>query len=156
MPHGVESTITLSERDLARGAMDLLPEENWSPPNMTSVAVNNTVLETAVSIVREAGPKVIEAIATRLVPALRPRIPEVTTVSSLTPSVADGPVGEAPDIFTGLPVETIVIVSPRNYSVQPPVLANQDTVCIYDYKLQYGCLTYVLYSTCLRSALSPL
>jgi hypothetical protein len=129
MPHGVESTITLSERDLARGAMDLNPEETVLPTNLTSILGNSTVLETAVSVVKEAGPKVIEAIASWLVPVFRPQLPETFT-PSLAGSGGNHSVSGVPEVLVSPPVETIVIVAPNNHSVQPPVIANQDTVHI--------------------------
>jgi hypothetical protein len=122
MPHSVESTITLSERDLSRGAVDLTPE--------VDLPVNNTLLETAVSVVREAAPKIVEAITNHLVPTVSrqpdmlPRYPEVVkfpqkqTTSTLHPEVMFSP-----------PLETVVVVTvPVNHTSSTPVFPT-DTVC---------------------------
>jgi hypothetical protein len=125
MPHTVESTISLSERDLARGAVDLTPEVD--PP------VNSTLLEAAVSIVKEAGPKIVEVISSHLVPVLRPRVPE-SIISSPVGSGGNYSVSAVPEVFTvpevfvSQPVETIVVVPPTNQSLYPQVTFRQDTV----------------------------
>jgi hypothetical protein len=135
MPHTVESVITLSERDYARGAMDLVPEE-------AEPLINSTVLETAVSIVKEAGPKVIEAIASRLVPVFRPQLPETFT-PSLAGSGGNLSVPGVPEVLVSPPVETIVIVSPTNQSLYPPIITNPDTVgFIYWFNIYYHIIMY--------------
>jgi hypothetical protein len=127
MPHSVESTIKYSERDLARGAIDLVPEDNSSSVNISSVAINQNMLEAAVSVVKEAGPKVIEAIVTHLVPVSRPQKPE----AFMNVSAGSGDTIWAPEVFASPPLETIVIVPSANHSVPPPIVTNRDTVNIY-------------------------
>jgi hypothetical protein len=127
MPHTVESTIRFSAVDYARGAVDLTPEEIFLPSDNSSVVLNQTMLETAVSVVREAGPKVIEAIVSHLVPVHLPDVPVNVSVGS-----GDSPkLPEVPEVFSGPSLETIVIVTPSNYSLSPPTVLNQDTVSIY-------------------------
>jgi hypothetical protein len=124
MPHTVESTIGLSEKDLARGALDLAPEPDYSLMNtMLVVPLNKTVLETAVSIVKDAGPKIIETIVNRLVPTPHYQDPELTTVSPIVPVSS-----QLPTVFMAPPVETIIIVPPSNHSATPPGIFNPDTV----------------------------
>jgi hypothetical protein len=127
MPHTVESTIHFSEKDLARGALDLSPEPDFSPMNTTlAVPVNKTVLETAVSIVKDAGPKVIETIVNQLVPAPHYQDPELTMGSPIVPVSS-----QLPTVFMAPPVETIIIVPPSNHSATPSGIPNSDTVRLY-------------------------
>jgi hypothetical protein len=149
MPHTVESTITLSERDLARGATDLSMEENLSSLNSTPAAFNHTMLEAAVSIVRETGPKIIDAIATRLIP-----------YHQLPGAIADPSVGlevtPESEVYAASPVETIVVISPPNQTNQPPTNMAADTVILnVIHSVPWSDLGYILYliiSTFLPSA----
>jgi hypothetical protein len=103
MPHTVESTIRLSERDIARGAVDLSMEEE--PP----VIPNATVYEKAVGLVKEAAPKVIEAIVSHLAPP------------ASSPSPTWVPYQHEPHVFVSPPVETVVVVEiPTNDTVAIP------------------------------------
>jgi hypothetical protein len=116
----VESTISLSERDLARGAIDLTPEHD--------LPVNNTLLETAVSVIKDAGPKIIEVISNHLVPAL-PKFPEVFVNPRGAPVSRDlqGDL-PVPEVMVSPPVETIVVISPPNQTSQLPPNMTADTV----------------------------
>jgi hypothetical protein len=107
MPHGVESTITLSDRDLARGAIDLSMEEEV--PALLSV--NKTVLDTAVSIIREAGPKIVEVVT-----------------SHLTPVLSHNPVNVTPEVMVSSPIETVVIFPVPANSSHSIVPTPPDTV----------------------------
>jgi hypothetical protein len=124
MPHTVESTISLSERDLARGAIDLAPEPEYSMVNTTLAPLfNNTVLEAAVSVIKDAGPKLIDTIVHRLVPVSQYQGSELSTVS---PTVSMS--NQLPTVYMAPPVETIIIVPPSNHSANPPGILNTDTV----------------------------
>jgi hypothetical protein len=81
------------------------------------------MLEAAVSIVKETGPKIIEAIATRLMPVPYHQLPGVTA----GPSVGFGVTPE-PEVYVAPPVETIVVLSPPNHASQPPANMSADTV----------------------------
>jgi hypothetical protein len=135
MPHTVESTISLSERDLARGAIDMTPGND--------LPVNTTLLETAVSIVKEAGPKIVEVISGHLRPVL-PQFPEVfvNPRSGSTPgthqvfndSVRVSPPQLYPEsrilpgVMVSSPVETVVIIPPQLNISHPLVPVSQETV----------------------------
>jgi hypothetical protein len=128
MPHTVESTITLSERDLARGAIDLTPEDTTADLPVSST--NVTFLDTAVSVVREAAPRIIEAITNHLVPA----VPRPTDVPQRYSEVVYVPQGQSvstspPEILISPPLETIVVVTgPTNHTSFMPTFP-ADTVC---------------------------
>jgi hypothetical protein len=115
----VESTINYSERDLARGAVDLVMDEQ-SP----IVTPNTTVIGNAVNLVREAAPKIIETIVSHLAPPL-PSSPSTQQVSLLVPN-QDG----FQTLFSP-PVETVVVVGiPTNNTLVTPSIPTA-TVRIY-------------------------
>jgi hypothetical protein len=102
MPHTIESTIGLSERDLERGAIALTPEHD--------LPVNKTMLDTAASIIREAGPKIVEVMTSHLIPAL-PRLPEV-----VIPPTVVSPSTTIPEVVVSTPVEAVIIFPVANSS----------------------------------------
>jgi hypothetical protein len=128
MPHTVESTIRLSAADYARGAVDLTPEE--TVPDLPVSPSNVTFLDTAVSVVREAAPKIIEAITNHLVPA----VPQSTGAVQRYPEAVYAPQGQSvsthpPEIMISPPLETVVVVAvPANHTSSIPI-SPVDTVC---------------------------
>jgi hypothetical protein len=122
MPHTVESTITYSERDLARGAMDLSPEHD--------LPVNKTILDTAVTVIREAGPKIVEVMTSHLMPTL-PRLPEVfipSTVASHPNTTLGSVISGIPEVMVSSPIEAVVIFPVTNNSSNTLVTTPPDTV----------------------------
>jgi hypothetical protein len=120
MPHTVESTISLSEKDLARGAVDLTMEDPiFFPPD------NSTLVEKAVTVVKEAAPKIIETIVSHLVPN-----PSVSSFpGTLGQSTTKIPMGD-PGVSTlsSPPLETIVVIAvPDNHTISSS-LPPADTV----------------------------
>jgi hypothetical protein len=109
MPHTVESTISYSERDRARGAIDLVMDEQSS-----NVTPNMTVIGKAVTLVREAAPKIIETIVSHLAPPLSTS-PGTQQVTPLVPNQ------EGFQTLVSPPVETVVVVGiPTNDTVVTP------------------------------------
>jgi hypothetical protein len=100
MPHTVESTITLSERDLARGAVDLYAEDFTTVPPLLP---NSTILQKAASVVKEAVPSIVETIMSHLVPV----VPHQSSNGPLT-GPSEHLVGH--EVMVSPPVETVVIV----------------------------------------------
>jgi hypothetical protein len=126
MPHTVESTITYSAADYARGAVDLLPEEIMPLNSTARPMLNTTLFEAAVSIVKEAGPKVIEAISTHLMPVSTHQLLDMVTDS---PAESGGkPRAQLPEVFISPPVETIVVVQPSYNTTRPTVTLAPETV----------------------------
>jgi hypothetical protein len=129
MPHSVESSITLSERDLARGAIDLVPE--LDTPVNTTMYGNNTVLETAVAVIKEAGPKIVEAISQHLMPVL-PQFSETyisprrVQVPDITPYVPTSV--KVPEVMVSPPIGTIVIIPSSTNNSQSSAPVAPDTV----------------------------
>jgi hypothetical protein len=111
MPHTVESTINYSDRDRARGAIDLLPEGD-------AVPVNGTLLETAVSVIKEAGPNIIEIITSHLMPVI-PRH-----------SGAAGQPAAGTEVVVSPPIGTIIVMPPPVNSSHLDVPVVRDTVCV--------------------------
>jgi hypothetical protein len=129
MPHTVESTISLSDRDLERGALDLVPEVD-TPVNST-IYVNSTVLETAVSVIKEAGPKIVEAISQHLMPVL-PQFSEAYISPPRVPAPDAPPYVPAstivPEVMVSPPIGTIVIIPSSTNNSQSPAPTAPDTV----------------------------
>jgi hypothetical protein len=116
MPHTVESTISYSERDLARGAVDLYEDDI---PSTSASLINDTMIQQAVSVVKEAAPRIIETIVSKLVPVVHhhPNIEPGVSVPE-----------QLPEVYFSPPVETIIVVPPSNHTGLPPVVLSQDTV----------------------------
>jgi hypothetical protein len=135
MYSGLDRRVHFSQEDLAMGAVDLAEiEEETGQNNTLAGFINNTVLGTAVSVVKEAGPRIIEAITTHLVPAL-PRSQEVikpllfpTSTPHVIPSPSYPTTTSHAEVMVSPPVETVVVISPVYNSTQlsPPVM--HDTV----------------------------
>jgi hypothetical protein len=127
MPHTVESTITYSAADYARGAVDLINDE---PP----VLSNTTAVEKAATLVREMAPTVIETIVSHLVP-----------VSPSSPQQQHQP-PQQHQTFISPPVETVLIVEvPSNSSATTPIHP-ADTVCSDKQKNSLGTIIFILIS----------
>jgi hypothetical protein len=130
MYSGLDRKVHFSTEDLAMGAVDLAEEEDTGHNTTLAGFVNNTVLNTAVSVVKEAGPRIIEAITTHLVPVL-PRSPEVIK-PLLFPTVVQPPTSLTTtphaEVVVSPPLETVVVISPvyNNTQLPPPVI--HDTV----------------------------
>jgi hypothetical protein len=112
MPHTVESTIVFNERDLARGAEDLYGEDTTIAPPLLS---NSTIIQKAVSVVKEAAPSIIETIVSQFVP--------VTHHHS-----GNGPIGDlsgtdhvvGPDVMVSPPVVIVTVPVNDTIPVPPP------------------------------------
>jgi hypothetical protein len=87
---------------------------------------NNTVLEAAISVVKDAGPKLIETIVNRLVPSPQHQGSEQVIFSPVGPDTNVS--SQLSTVFISPPVETIVIVPSSNRSVYHPETFNTDTV----------------------------
>jgi hypothetical protein len=113
MPHTIESTINLSERDLARGAVDLYAEDLTTAPPLLP---NSTILQKAVSVVKEAAPSIVETIVSHLTPAV-PHHPGNSNLGFGGPPQRI----ETHEVMVSPPVETVVIVAvPVNDTIPVP------------------------------------
>jgi hypothetical protein len=113
MPHTVESTISLSERDLARGAVDLYAEDITTAPPL----LNSTILQKAVSVVKEAAPSIVETIVSHLAPV----VPHHSGNVSLSGPGGSPQIIGVHEVMVSPPVETVVIVtSPANDTIPAP------------------------------------
>jgi hypothetical protein len=130
MPHSVESTISLSDRDLARGAIDLAPENDLPPANVT-------LFETAVSVIKEVGPKVIEVITSHLTPVIPNHSGAISHAGTEPPAPAPSfpsevmaglPTGT--EVMVSPPMETIIVIPSSINSSHPEVPVVHDTVCL--------------------------
>jgi hypothetical protein len=119
MPHTVESTITYSAADYARGAVDLIDDE---PATLSPVLPNTTIVEKAATLVREMAPKFIETIVSHLVPVSSP------PHSEAAPGQPPHQFHPQQQTFVSPPVETVVVVEvPANTSI-PTSSHTGDTV----------------------------
>jgi hypothetical protein len=131
MYSGLDRKVHFSEEELAMGAVDLAEIEEEVANNSTlSGFINHTILNTAASVIKEAGPKIIEAITTHLVPVL-PRSPEVIKpllFPTSTPHAVPPPVYPAAtphaEVMISPPVETVVVIAPvyNDTQLSPPVM----------------------------------
>jgi hypothetical protein len=113
MPHTVESTIIYSAADYARGAVDLIEEPTTAAPPLV---FNSSVVQKAISIVKEAAPQIMETIVSQLVPV----IPQ-HSVGTLNDTVV-------PELIVSPPVETVVVLTVPGNSSTPVPIAPTDTV----------------------------
>jgi hypothetical protein len=89
--------------------------------------VNNTLLDTAVSIVKGVGPKIVEVITSHLTPAI-PSIPEVFNTSHDAPRVVRPQLSPTSEVMVSPPIETVVIFQPSMNNSYPLVPVTRDTV----------------------------
>jgi hypothetical protein len=88
--------------------------------------LNTALFETAVSIVKEAGPKVIEATSTRLMPVPTYQLQNMVTDPPAEPG--NIPRVQLPEVYFSPPVETIVVVQPTYNTTRPTVTLAPETV----------------------------
>jgi hypothetical protein len=143
MYSGLDRRVHFSAEDLAMGAVDLAEIEEETVNN--TLAVANSTLHTAVSVVKEAAPRIIETIVKNLVPVfssssqptVSPSLPHSANNPlqfpsfSVLPEVSASPPLETPilpEVLVSPPVETIIIIPHPGNTSYPIVPTAHDTV----------------------------
>jgi hypothetical protein len=129
MYSGLDRRVHFSAEDLANGAIDLAEVEE-EVANNTMANFANSTLQAVVTVVKEAGPKIIETIAKHLVPViLPPSQPATPFYPQSAISVEQPPFHPTlPEVLASPPVETVIILpAPVNIS-HPFVPVVHDTV----------------------------
>jgi hypothetical protein len=144
MYSGLDRRVHFSEEELAMGAVDLAEIEKEESVNSTMALIANSTMQAAVSVVKEAGPKIIETIMKQLVPVFpassQPTVSPFSHQSTVFPSSFQSPPGTQqtsvipilPEVLVSPPLETVVIIPlPHNNtsSIHPSVYVH-DTVKI--------------------------
>jgi hypothetical protein len=132
MYSGLDRRVHFSEEELAMGAIDLAEIEEEVANNTLVTAANHT-MQAVVSVVKEAGPKIVEAIVNHLVPVV-PTLPPSTVPPSSSQSAMSTQQSPViltlPEVFASPPVETVVIF-PTSVNISHPLVpVVHDTVIL--------------------------